>query len=335
MFRPAKPPTTLVTTFFLLAQGGLLLAAGRWSSAPHLPLPYLFALLCLITTAITVRRWLAGDSRSAGLLFLLAGQLGLLVLSGNGLRQVATDPEQWRLKQQEVLTATANEQADVVSRITSLLLELGDLASEQVAEYDIASAPFVLIPQLRARWDERFPAEQRFRLALSLWCGEERIGWDDWTLPLPLEPSETGESGSWDLVQERREGWYWRRFQTLTLVGDRPVILEMQMRLAPATESDPGLVPAASGLELSRGDVTVYRVEVVQESGPPQAAWRGDAEHGLQLTRDLELGAAPQSEERARLRLVLHSPSLRVQLHRQASGQLMLCLLAWTVAMVG
>ncbi|MFH1845891.1 MAG: ATP-binding protein [bacterium] len=335
MFRPAKPPTTLVTTLFLLTQGGLLLTAGRWSAAPHLPLPYLFALLCLIATAMTVRRWLAVETRSAGVLLLLAGQLGLLVLSGNGIRQVATDPEQWRLAQQEVLTATADEQADLVERIASLLVELGDVAREKVAEYDVVAAPFVLIPQLRALWDERFPQEKRFRLAMSLWYGGERIGWDDWTLPLPLETSETGEAGSWDVVQERREGWYWRRFQALAVAGPTPVFLEMQMRLAPATETDPGLVPAASGLELSRGDVTVYRVEVVQESGPPREQWRGDAEHGLQLTRDLELGATHKSEDRARLRLVLHSASLRVQQHRQASGQLMMSLLAWTVAVVG
>jgi signal transduction histidine kinase/HAMP domain-containing protein len=313
-----------MTAFCLLVQGAAFLWAGRWTEAPRLPSSFPVALPGLLLVVLAGLWWRARRGHRTAPALLLAGQLGLLLVAGFSRQYAGTDPLRWTEEQRPLLSAMAGAAED---RCRILTADLDSLAA--MAGGLTAPDPFGRLAELARIWRLRY-ASVGPPLGLALWRDDERLAWSAELVPLPAPRWQAAGVVERRLLTSVRDRWLWRRFQTLDLGDGQPAVLELQLSVAEAAGTD-----ASEGGNFT-GSVAApqVRLGVVPAPGLRQERWWGDAELGLELTRDLDLDDTTPDGEQARIRITVQSPPLRLHQHRDAARFFLLFVAFWGLAAV-
>ncbi len=131
--------------------------------------------------------------------------------------------------------------------LTELTAAFDALASAASAREVAAADPFMALQRLAAGWPRRGSAAARFPLGLALWRDGERVAWDAGAAPLAVTPAmaRAATDGAAGVIERDRDAWTWRCFRRIAVTpGGGPSVLEMQVRLAPATVAGDGSDPA-------------------------------------------------------------------------------------------
>jgi signal transduction histidine kinase len=264
--------------------------------------------------------------------------LGLLLLAQFAALGVAVLPLARReppdARARHDLAALAARAGTLAPTLTELTAAFDALASAASAREVAAADPFTALQRLAAGWPRRGSAAARFPLGLALWQDGERVAWDAGAAPLAVTPAlaRAATDGAAGVIERDRDAWTWRRFRRIavTPVGS-PSVLEMQVRLAPATVVDDGRDPAG-GREIAAQAGGLARV--VDSPAGEQPFVADDAANGLHAGVDLPLPDPDEAGRALWLRLTLAAPSRAVQTHQTAARRLLLWLLILTVGFV-
>jgi len=313
-----------MTAFCLLVQGAAFLWAGRWTEAPRLPSSLPVALPGLLLVVLAGLWWRARRGHRTAPALLLVGQLGLLLVAGLSRQNAGIDAARWTAEQRPLLSAMAETSEARCRRLTADLDSLAAVAGEQTDP-----DPFGRLAKLARMWRRRF-AGIGPPVGLALWRDDGRLAWTAELVPLPAPRWQAAGVVEQRLLTPVRDRWLWRLFQTLDLGDGQPAVLELQLSVAAAvgTEtSEGGLVPGAAA-------APQLRFDVVPVPGLRQERWWGDAELGLELTRDLDLDDTTPDGEQARIQITVQSPPLRLHQHQDAARFFLLFMAFWGLSVV-
>jgi hypothetical protein len=174
MTRPSLPLPSVIVVLCLLAQGALLYYTGRWAEAPHLLLLFLFCGLAVVAGAAALLSWRQGAGHRPRLWVLLTMELSLLLVAGASLSVGDEEPEAWVAEGRRALAATVDRQEMLLVRLEAAVAEI----ALEATRHDSCGDPFDLLAGLSEQWTDRFPAADRYPLAVTLWQDGERIAWD-------------------------------------------------------------------------------------------------------------------------------------------------------------
>lgn len=183
---------------------------------------------------------------------------------------------------------------------------------------------FALCGEWARRWRTELGEGTLDSLAVTLWEGDQRLGWAGPVIPASADP----RSGEQRLLHDDQ---WWVLREVAPLPGSTTALLECQLRLA-AVETRATAV----------SDPAVVQRTVVRDTRAPGRRSWGDADRGLRVVEDLILVAGDPQSERPRLRLSVQVAPRSLQADRERAALAMarsllagLAILALGVALAG
>jgi hypothetical protein len=154
--------------------------------------------------------------------------------------------------------------------------------------------------ELSRQWSEAWWADHGQgpldSLAVTLWRGDQRLGWAGPVVPGPVPTA----SAQRRLYHDDR---WWVLRETVVLSPAGPLLFEGQLRLAELQDRAPAVRPAATAINRT----------VVRDARPVGRRSWGDAQRGLRLVEDVVLGPANEHGVQQRLRLDIQIPARNLQ----------------------